>query len=114
MVAEVVRVERGRVDEGAEVSRSVYDMNESRFVETWGEGGWERLRGDTGNIGGDECCAVDTTGSGYAAAVGVGCTSVLDSFDTDPPKQLVVGVGEGTAVASALRPDGALSFCGGP
>jgi hypothetical protein len=33
MLAEVVSVERGSVDEGAEVSKSVYDMNESRFVE---------------------------------------------------------------------------------
>jgi hypothetical protein len=32
MVAEVVRVERGNVDDGAEVSMSVYEMNESRFV----------------------------------------------------------------------------------
>jgi hypothetical protein len=32
MVAEVVSVERGSVDDGAEVSRSVYDMNESRFI----------------------------------------------------------------------------------
>jgi len=31
-VAEVVSEERGRVDEGAEVSRSVYDIKERRFV----------------------------------------------------------------------------------
>jgi len=67
-VADVVRVERGRVDEGADVRRSVYDMNESRFVATWGEGGWERARGDTGLTEGEERCG----GSRDAKVVSVG------------------------------------------
>ena len=81
-MAEVVRVERGSVDEGADVSRSVYDMNESRFVVTWGEGGWERARGDTGLTEGEERCG----SSRGATVIGVGCTSVPDSCDTDPLK----------------------------
>lgn len=82
-MAEVVSVERGSVDDGAEVSRSVYDMNESRFVAAWGEGGWESARGDTGNTKGEERCEIDAIRSGDATVVGVGCTSVLASCETD-------------------------------
>jgi hypothetical protein len=86
MLAEVVSVERGSVDEGAEVSKSVYDMNESRFVEVWGEGGWERARGDTGPTKGEELCEIDGMGSGGATVIGVVCASVLAVCVTDPAK----------------------------
>lgn len=58
---------------------------------------------------------MDEVRSGDAAVVGVGCASVLASCETDPPKQLVVGVGDGVPTASALDPAGGvctLIFCG--
>lgn len=72
------------------------------------------MRGETGITGGEERCATDPTGSGCAAFVGVDCTSVPTSCVIYAPKQLVVGVGDGTAVTSALGPGGGvctLSFC---
>jgi len=74
------------------------------------------VRGETGITGGEERCAADAMGSGCATVVGVGCTSVPTSCVIDAPKQLVVGVGDGTAVTSALGPGGGvctLSFCDG-
>lgn len=74
------------------------------------------MRGETGIIEGEEPCAADAMGSGCATVVGVGCTSVLTSCVIEPLKQLVVGVGDGTAVTSALGPGGGvctLSLCDG-
>ncbi len=72
------------------------------------------MRGDTGNTEGEERCETGAIRSGDVAVVGVGCASVLASCETDPPKQLVVGVGDGTP-ASALGPGGgggcALNVC---
>lgn len=72
------------------------------------------MRGDTGITEGEERCEIDEVRSGDVTVVGVGCASVLASCETDPPKKVVVGVGDGVPTASALDPARGgctLNFC---